>query len=157
MENLELISSEDLLRHWQGHRTLTRKTIALFPEDQLFTYSIGGMRVFADMVKELLAIAVPGLEEIVANDSKALEEGLPALKTKQDLLDAWDAATPKIDALFAKIQPERFHELHNLFGEYQFPIIQNILYFIDNEIHHRAQGFVYLRSLGIQPPFFWDR
>ena len=31
------------------------------------------------------------------------------------------------------------------------------IYFIDNEIHHRAQGFVYLRALGIEPPFFWDR
>ncbi|WP_367868755.1 DinB family protein [Pedobacter sp. WC2423] len=28
---------------------------------------------------------------------------------------------------------------------------------MDNEIHHRGQGYVYLRSLGIEPPFFWDR
>ncbi|MGZ5248500.1 MAG: DinB family protein [Flavitalea sp.] len=32
-----------------------------------------------------------------------------------------------------------------------------MFYFIDNEIHHRGQGYVYLRSLGIEPPFFWDR
>ncbi|RYD85889.1 MAG: damage-inducible protein DinB, partial [Sphingobacteriales bacterium] len=35
--------------------------------------------------------------------------------------------------------------------------LQNILYFIDNEIHHRGQGYVYLRALGIEPPFFWER
>ncbi|MEJ6979249.1 DinB family protein [Pedobacter sp. P351] len=28
---------------------------------------------------------------------------------------------------------------------------------IDNEIHHRGQAYVYLRSLGITPPFFWER
>ena len=26
------------------------------------------------------------------------------------------------------------------------------LYVIDNEIHHRGQGYVYLRALGIEPP-----
>ena len=32
-----------------------------------------------------------------------------------------------------------------------------ILYVIDNEIHHRGQGYVYLRALGIEPPPFWER
>ncbi len=32
-----------------------------------------------------------------------------------------------------------------------------LLYWIDNEIHHRGQGYVYLRALGIEPPPFWDR
>jgi len=29
--------------------------------------------------------------------------------------------------------------------------------FVDNEIHHRGQGYVYLRSLGITPPGFYER
>ena len=28
---------------------------------------------------------------------------------------------------------------------------------VDNEIHHRGQGYVYLRALGIAPPAFYDR
>jgi uncharacterized damage-inducible protein DinB len=28
---------------------------------------------------------------------------------------------------------------------------------IDNEVHHRAQGYVYLRALGLEPPHFWER
>ena len=32
-----------------------------------------------------------------------------------------------------------------------------VLYAIDEEIHHRAQVGVYLRLLGIQPPFFGQR
>jgi uncharacterized damage-inducible protein DinB len=32
-----------------------------------------------------------------------------------------------------------------------------ILYVIDNEIHHRGQGYVSLRVLGIEPPAFYDR
>ena len=62
-----ILTNEELLNHWQGHRTLTRKVIEAFPEKELFEYSIGGMRTFADLVKELLSIAVPGLEGIVNN------------------------------------------------------------------------------------------
>ena len=32
-----------------------------------------------------------------------------------------------------------------------------LLYWIDNEIHHRGQGYAYLRSLEIDPPLFYDR
>ena len=39
----------------------------------------------------------------------------------------------------------------------KFSIAQWILYIIENETHHRGQGYVYLRALGIQPPFFWKR
>ena len=32
-----------------------------------------------------------------------------------------------------------------------------LFYIIDNEVHHRGQGFVYLRALGVEPPQFPDR
>ncbi|MFA7687692.1 MAG: DinB family protein [Moheibacter sp.] len=150
-------TSEELLENWQGHRRLTRRVIEAFPEKELFEFSVGGMRPFAEMVKEFLAIAVPGLTQIVNDADVKFDEHLSELKTKQDLLNAWDKQTDEINELWQKIKPERFHEEVNLFGEYKFPAIQNIQYFIDNEIHHRGQGFVYLRVLGIEPPFFWER
>lgn len=151
-----ILTNEELLNHWQGHRALTRRVIEAFPEKELFEYSIGGMRTFADLVKELLSIAVPGLEGIVKNSTEGYNHNLP-LNTKAELLNAWDDATPKINDLFLKISEDRFKEDFNLFGEYKFPVIQNILYFVDNEVHHRGQGYVYLRSLNIEPPFFWER
>lgn len=151
-----ILTNEELLNHWQGHRTLTRKLIEAFPEKELFEFSIGGMRPFADLVKELLSTAVPGLEGIVNSSTEAYNHNLP-LNTKADLLNAWDDATPRINELFMQISEDRFKEEFNLFGEYKFPVIQNILYFVDNEVHHRGQGYVYLRNLNIEPPFFWDR
>lgn len=152
-----VLNSKELLEHWQGHRKLTRRVIELFPEKELFSFSIGGMRPFSEMAAELLSIAVPALREIVDNTVGKYEEGKNPLQTKEQILQYWDEATPLIDELFMQISPERFEEEHNLFGEYKFPIIHNVFYFIDNEIHHRAQGYVYLRALGIEPPFFWDR
>lgn len=52
---------------------------------------------------------------------------------------------------------ERYHENIVLFGKYEGTVWSSIYYFIDNEIHHRGQGYVYLRALGIEPPYFWDR
>ncbi len=151
-----ILSKEELLSHWLGHRNLTRRVIDAFPEKELFDFSVGGMRPFADMVKELLSIAVPGLRGIVANSTSGYDHNLP-LHTKAELLAQWDQDTPVLIELYNQIPEEKFHEEFNLFGEYKFPIIQNIQYFIDNEIHHRGQGFVYLRALGIEPPYFWER
>ena len=32
--------------------------------------------------------------------------------------------------------------------------IEWLTYALENEIHHRAQGYVYLRLLGLEPPAF---
>ena len=37
------ISTDSLLAHWQGHRRLTRKVIDAFPDDRLFSFSVGGI------------------------------------------------------------------------------------------------------------------
>ncbi|MEN2415652.1 DinB family protein [Flavobacterium mesophilum] len=159
MKTLEaqVITSEDLLKHWQGHRALTRRLIELFPEKDFFEFSIGGMRPFSKLVDELLAIAVPALKGIVNRDAQPYTEGAEKLIFKAQYLEKWDEATEEINKYWAQLSIEDFSENFNLFGQYEFPIIQNILYFIDNEVHHRGQAYVYLRALNIEPPFFWER
>lgn len=158
MSTTPIITKGELLKHWQGHRALTRRVIEAFPEKELFGFSVAGMRPFGELAKELLAIAVPGLQGIVDRAGEGYTEtGLEGITTKEALLKKWDEDTIQIDALFNRIPEGDFHETFNLFGQFNFPIIENLLYFVDNEIHHRGQGYVYLRSLGIQPPFFWER
>lgn len=157
-----VISPEALLDHWQGHRRLTRKMIEAFPENELFNYSIGGMRPFAAMVIEFLDMDVPGINGVVTGKWQKLEDmrhfskqGLPT--TKAELLALWDEATEQINTLWQQIPPHRFQEHDRAFGQWEGPIYYFILYWIDNQIHHRGQAYVYLRSLGIEPPPFWDR
>ncbi len=159
MKTLEaqVITSEDLLKHWQGHRALTRRLIELFPEKDFFEFSIGGMRPFAKLVDELLAIAVPGLKGIVTKETTPFSEEAEKLVFKAQYLEKWDQATEEINKYWEQLSIEDFSETFNLFGQYEFPVIQNILYFIDNEVHHRGQAYVYLRALNIEPPFFWER
>ncbi|SCY58545.1 DinB family protein [Flavobacterium caeni] len=152
----QIITTQDLLKHWQGHRALTRRVIEAFPEKELFEFSIGGMRSFAQLSHELISIGAPAIKAIVNRDASTYAEP-EGLDTKAKILAQWDQDTQTINTFFPQLKDEEFGETFNLFGQYEFPIVQNILYFIDNEIHHRGQGYVYLRALGITPPFFWER
>lgn len=156
MNTAAVITKEELLKHWLGHRNLTRRTIEKFPEAELFTYAVPGMRTFGELANELISIAVPGLTGIVNRQVEAYAEA-NKYTSKAAILEVWDQHTEELKQLWGQLKEENFHETFNLFGQYEFPVIENILYFIDNEIHHRAQGYVYLRSLGIEPPFFWER
>ncbi|RLK03237.1 DinB family protein [Tenacibaculum discolor] len=153
----QVITPSELLKHWQGHRGLTRRTIEAFPEDPFFNYSIGGMRTFADMVMELLGIAGPGIKEIATGEIQELIEEVDHGNKKEKVLELWDKATDEINTYWAQIKPEQFQQSIKIFGQYEGTVWSSIFYFIDNEIHHRGQGYVYLRALGIEPPFFYER
>ena len=58
-EATPFITPDGLLSHWQAHRRLTRRVIEAFPEDKLFTFSVGGMRPFGALAMEMITMAVP--------------------------------------------------------------------------------------------------
>jgi uncharacterized damage-inducible protein DinB len=149
------VTAEGLLTHWQGHRRLTRRLLEAYPEDKLFTHSIGGMRTFGELAMELLSMGAPMVRGTVTGDWQTSWDRNPRPKT--EILRAWDEATTEIDELWKQIPPERFSETIKAFGQYEGVASDLLLYVIDNEIHHRGQGYVYLRSLGVDPPPFYDR
>src|SRR5690606_13436353 len=51
------MTPEELLRHWQSHRGLTRRMIEAYPEDQLFSFTVGGMRPFGKLALEMISMA----------------------------------------------------------------------------------------------------
>lgn len=150
-----VMTPEGLLEHWQGHRRLTRRLIEAYPEDQLFTYSLGGMRTFGELALEMLTMAAPMVRGVVSGDWNTSWDR--AALPKDELLRQWDAATEELNTLWAQIPVERFQEEIVAFGQYPGPVYTLLLYVIDNEIHHRGQGYVYLRTLGIEPPPFYER
>lgn len=151
----QVMTATQLLQHWQGHRRLTRRTIEAFPEDQLFTHSIGGMRTFGELTLEFLAMAVPMIEELTAEEKREYE--MPAASNRAEVLALWDEATEKLDELWPGLSAAAYQETRTVFGAYTSKVYDLIMYTIDNEIHHRGQGYVYLRSLGIAPPAFYER
>ena len=155
-----VITPQQFLDHWQGHRNLTRRVIQAFPEDKLFTFSIGGMRPFADLAMEMVGMGAPSVRGVVAGKWPSAEEvqkDYPKPTSAKELLALWDKATEEINRLWPDIPADRFQVMDNFWDQYPGVFYTSILYLIDNEIHHRGQGYVYLRALGIEPPPFWDR
>jgi len=154
-DSTPFITPDALLAHWQGHRRLTRRVIAAFPDDQLFTYAVGGMRPFGALALEMLTMAVPMVRGAVSGDwttSPSRDQ-----RSKEEILRLWDESTEQLTTVWAQIPPRRFGETITAFGQYTGVLHDLILYVIDNEIHHRGQGYVYLRGLGIEPPPFYER
>ena len=81
-----------------------------------------------------------------------LEGNFPT--TKAEVLALWDRATEILDREWKEVgdftQPLTIYQM-------TFSFAQWILYFIENESHHRGQGYTYLRALHIDPPYFWGR
>jgi uncharacterized damage-inducible protein DinB len=152
---INVLTADTLLKNWQGHRRLTRRVIEAFPEDKLFQFSVGGMRPFAEMAWEFIRMAVPIVDGVSNGKWEEFKGTKPG--TKSELLRLWDAQTAELDAKFPSIPPHRFSEVDKAFGQWENPGIATIQYAVDNEIHHRGQGYVYLRALGIEPPPFWVR
>lgn len=151
----QVLTPEAFLTHWQGHRRLTRRVIEAFPEDQLFTFSVGGMRSFGTLANEMLGMAVPMVRGAVTGEWTAFADDQAT--TKAEVLRRWDDSTTQLAALWSQIPLERFAETLTAFGQYTDTLTNLLLYVVDNEIHHRGQGYVYLRALGLEPPPFYVR
>ena len=129
--------------------------IEAFPEDQLFSFSIGGMRPFGVMAWEIQQVSELTLTGLLTGEWPC-PSGAAGCPNRRELLQAWDDLTAQIDQDFLKVIPAFYIQQHTLpWGE--MPGWVAAIYCIDNEIHHRGQGYVYLRALGTEPPAFYER
>lgn len=152
----DIITPQEWIANWQLNRRLTRKVIEAFPEKELFEFSIGGMRSFANIVDELLYVADLAIKQISENQIVEFSDHMGyAGKTKAEILTHWDKTTALIEKFGNETPQEKYREVFNIFGMYNYPVIENLIYLLENEIHHRGQGYVYLRALGIEPPVFY--
>ena len=152
-----IITPEELASHWKGHRGLTRKLIEVFPEKEFFEFSIGGMRPAAQLIQEMMDVSTGGVREMAGGESGDIAGHAVKATTIAEALAIWDENTTDLFENLAKIPVTKFHDRILSFGQYEGTIWGNIFYFLDNEIHHRAQAYVYLRSLEVEPPAFWER
>ena len=115
-ESTLFITPEALLAHWQGHRRLTRRVIAAFPDDKLFTFSVGGMRPFGALALEMITMAVPMVQGALSGDWNTSSSRDP--RPKEEVLRLWDEGTAQLDALWPQIPAGRFRRPLTAFGQY---------------------------------------
>jgi uncharacterized damage-inducible protein DinB len=112
------------------------------------------MRTGVALMQESLSIATPGIREIATGISEEQNHEPDHQNKKEHLLRLWDESTEEINHYWGMIPVERFHDEIVAFGMYPGSVWPSIMYFIDNEIHHCAQVYVYLRAFGVEPPVF---
>jgi hypothetical protein len=133
-----------------------------FPEDHLFSFTpVPSMRPFGMMALEVVQMVEPTVRGLLRKEwvTARYWQELKQQPTpdKVQLLELWDQAGEYLREHWPHIPTGRFHEVEAVFGIPPTPLKELVLYQIDNEIHHRAQGYVYLRLLGLEPPAFWER
>ena len=150
----ELLTPEALLTNLKDVRALTRNVIEAFPEKELFEFSVANLRPFSQMVEEFLMITNYIFTETLHEKHTPFYTEGQFPTTKAEVLALWDRATEIIDREWTKVGD--YTQSLTIY-QMTFSFAQWILYFIENESHHRGQGYTYLRALGIDPPFFWAR
>jgi uncharacterized damage-inducible protein DinB len=117
------------------------------------------MRPFSELALEMIQLTGGGIKGIVSGkwDNYEAQSERYKATTRAELLALWDAVTEDLNRFWPQVTSERLLEIDKAFGAWEGPVHWITFYFVDNEIHHRAQGYVYLRSLGIEPPHFWER
>lgn len=141
---------------WESNRRLTVEVGRAFPAEALWATPVPAMRSFGKLLEEIAGIE-HALVAGVAHDrwSAALPE-LP----HADPWPAFAAVREETSRDWAGISVARLAEVTpDPFGWGLPPqsMADRLQYALENEIHHRAQGYVYLRLLGIEPPPFWKR
>jgi hypothetical protein len=102
------------------------------------------MLPFSEMVKEFLKMTLLIARGVASGNWQTPGAGI-------------DPSGVTTNAIWPTIPQERFAAVENVFGQWENSGTHTIMYAIDNEVHHRGQGFVYLRALNIEPPPFWER
>ena len=150
----ELLTQEGLLTSLKDARALTRKVIEAFPEKELFEFRVANLRPFSQMVEEFLMITNYIFRETLHEKHTSFYTEGQFPTSKKEVLALWDKVTEIIDREWKEVGD--YSQSLTIY-QMTFSFAQWILYAIENESHHRGQGYTYLRALGIEPPFFWGR
>ncbi|ASK62368.1 damage-inducible protein DinB [Virgibacillus phasianinus] len=153
------ISKEELMEILEGNRRLTIRVIEAFPADKLFDYApVEPLRPFSAMVKEILNVERAFMRGI-AQDEWEYKDQFTDVSTKENLLESCEQVRAETRGLWKSVTEERLAEVMDdpFFNAPPQSHFERLQYSLENEIHHRGQGYIYLRMLGIEPPAFYIR
>jgi uncharacterized damage-inducible protein DinB len=152
------LTKNDFFEIFEGNRRLTMRVIEAFPEDKLFSYTPDEkLRPFVEMVKEIVNIEY-GYMQGIALDKWEYKDVFEGVTTTEDLIKISNEIREETRKMWEEMNEERLSIVVKdpFFGPEQSHFAR-LQYALENEIHHRGQGYTYLRILGIEPPEFYVR
>lgn len=154
-----MLDPAQLLTILEGNRRLTIRTLKAFTENDLFHYSAAPpMRPFGALIREILALEEAIMRAAATGEYRFELDRYRGATTARELLEACDSVREQTLAWWPGLTVEGLLTVEQ---DPWVPVPQShlarIQFALENEIHHRGQGYVYLRTLGFEPPAFYER
>ncbi|OPG15304.1 hypothetical protein B2M26_12630 [Ferroacidibacillus organovorans] len=146
---------------WEENRRLTNFVVRdLDAAEAMDKQPVNGMRPFREMLFEIWGIENAYLRGLALDQWKW--EGIPdELRTApiQEALAYGQHVREQTRKLWPSISMESLTIMRSepFWGGPDGTAMSWLTYALENEIHHRGQGYVYLRLLGKEPPAFFVR
>jgi len=145
-------------RHWDNVHNITVKTIKLFPEEKKDFKPVEPMMTVMDIIQHIADVEKIFLEgcrkgSIEMEDFKKYEKvDFPNLK---NLVDYFEKTHKEVNSYYSQVQDKGMEKIIKTpWGD--SPVFHQFSGAYDHEWHHRGQLYVYLRLLGIEPPFVFE-
>lgn len=146
---------------WEDNRRLTNSiSNALLEAGAADKVIVPGMRPFRELLLEIYGIEQWDVRGLAYDrwDFQALPETLQTGPI-EDVIEFGRSVRDDTRRLWADIPDGEFTKMRPSPAPYvpEGTAIDWLTYALENEIHHRGQGYVYLRLLGHEPPAFYIR
>lgn len=151
-----LLTPETLWNYWEGHRRLTLRTLEAFPEVEMHGHPVPNMRSFVELMTEIINVEESTLRGLQTGVWKR-EPVYKSFDSKADLKEAFVKVRAQTQRVFVELGMEKLRAVETDAWGMTSSNLERLFYLIDNEIHHRAQAYVFLRLLGLEPPPFYVR
>ena len=150
----------EFLEQWDGNRRLTLRTARAFPSDQLFTFRpTEVLRPFGVMLDEIARIELAYMRGLAEDRWEWDPQKPPCPSDAASAIAFLEETRAYTRRVWADVPESTLLTRHKdpfFFGDDKRPY-DWLVYCMENEIHHRGQGYIYLRELGVEPPPLWER
>ena len=146
---------------WEENRRLTDKVANAFVDARALDETpVPGMRSFRKLLLEIW-----GMERVYARGLATEEWEFQLLPESyntcavEELMAFGRGVRQETRRLWPSVTEESLSKQRQtpFEGHPKGRAIEWLTYALENEVHHRAQGYVYLRLLGLEPPAFYIR
>ncbi len=149
-----------MMNYFDMVQSVTQKAVAKIPEEKLHWRPTPEVRSLKELVAHLYAqerVMAQGAKRGTIEEADYVREGerMKDLKTVQDLLSYGREVHQEAMEIAGSLTEEDMQKMVKCFFGDLMPFhLFTSAY--DEHWHHRGQLFVYLRLLGIEPPFLYD-
>jgi uncharacterized damage-inducible protein DinB len=159
MTNLDPVQALRERFGWLGHtEAATRRMLEALPDDRWDFRPAPGARTLGELVAHLYGDELAtwkAFQEGALSEAEHRAEAGPPVTSKSRAFELAARAQARRGQVLAYLKPEELaRDVALFYGTFKGAAVAGFVY--DEHWHHRGQLSVYLRCLGLEPPFLYQ-